>query len=913
MKVWRWFCRALLVVGAIHLAAPAYGAMPDLTREQQLQLLQQMSPAERESLLRSLQGGAPSAKSGPGPAEDAASPEPATPAAEVTERAAPKPPRLKAADTILIRFRRELPSGEEAAKEPRIGPEVKNGEAAESETAMPDQKLIVLDQFGTITLEKAGRIVLKGLNEAEAAERIEAEPAYKGLRVSVKLLPIEAPLKPFGYDIFAGAKKTFASPTDIPVPADYVVGPGDVVVVQLFGKDNTELALEVTRDGTILFPRIGPISVAGLKFSQLEQQIHNRVKRQLIGDQASVSLGKLRAIRIFVLGDVERPGSYAIGGLSTVTNALFASGGVTRIGSMRDVQVKRQGKIIAHFDMYDLLLRGDNSADVHLLPGDVIFVPPIGRTAGVAGRVRRPAIYELRDEKTVSDLIAMAGGLAPDAYLQVAKVERILDSRERTVLSVDLSKDDGRATELRDGDVVTVHKIVDDVEGAVRLVGHVRWPGNYEWKPDMRLSQLVPSLSVLMPDVDAHYLLIKRENPVDHSISFVDADLMAALAKPGTDADIALQSRDEVHVFGLREDRATFTKPLLKEAALRSGPEKLVPQVEIAGIVHHPGVYPMSSGMRVSDLLRAGGGLTDRAYTLEAELTRFTVMDGQERAQSRMSIDVSGVLKNDSAKDIALQPYDQLVIRRIPKWDEEGVIEIAGEVRFPGKYPIARDEKLSSVIQRTGGLTDDAYPKGAIFLRQSVREHEQKDLERLAAQLERDIALVSAQPPEIGVQKEQAVAQAQTLLRQLRATQATGRMVIKLDKIEKNGNYDIVVRAGDRLYVPKQPQEVTVLGEVHYPTSHVFERGLSLSDYVDRSGGVTERGNDSAIYVVRADGSVDVTGGWFHRDPKPEPGDTIIVPVKVERISKLKLFTDMTTAIFQIGVTIAALHAINVF
>lgn len=912
MKAWRWCWRAVFVVGAIHLAVPAHAATPALTQEQQ-QLLQQMSPAERESLLRSLQGGTRSEKATPGTAESAATPEPQTPAAEGSEKATLQPPRLKAADTILIRFRRELPAGDEASARAQIGPEVKDGEATGSGTATPDQKLTVLDQFGAITLEKAGRIVLKGLNESEAAERIEAEPAFKGLRVSVKLLPIEAPLKHFGYDIFAGAKKTFASPTDIPVPADYVVGPGDILVVQLFGKDNTEHELEVTRDGTILFPRIGPISVAGLKFSQLEQQIRNRVKRQLIGVQASITLGKLRTIRVFVLGDVERPGSYAISGLSTVTNALFASGGVTRIGSLRDVQVKRQGKTVAHFDMYDLLLRGDNSTDVQLLPGDVIFVPPIGKTSGVGGRVRRPAIYELKDEKTIGDLIAMAGGLAPDAYLQVAKVERILDSRERTVLSVDLGKEDGRATELRDGDVVTVHKVVDEVDGAVQLVGHVRWPGNYQWRPDMRLSQLVPSLSVLLPDVDARYLLIKRKNPVDHSISFLDADLMAALVKPGTDADIALQSRDEVRVFSLSEDRAAFTKPLLKEAKLRSGPEKPVPEVEIAGVVHHPGVYPLSSGMRVSDLLRAGGGLTDRAYTVEAELTRFTVIAGKEREQSRASIDVAAVLKNDSAKDTTLQPYDQLVIRRIPKWDEEGVIELAGEVRFPGKYPIARDEKLSSVIQRAGGLTEEAYPKGAIFLRESVRQHEQQDLERLAAQLERDIALVSAEGPEIGVKKASAVAEGQTLLRQLRTTQATGRMVIRLDKIVAREDHDVIARAGDRLYVPKQPQEVTVLGEVHYPTSHLFESDLSLNNYIDRSGGVTERGNKSAIYVVRADGSVKVTGGWFHPNPDPEPGDTIVVPLKVERVSSLKLFTDVTTAVFQLAVTAAAIHAINVF
>jgi len=908
MMVWRWCGRAFFIAGVLQLAVPAHAAPPALTKEQQLQLFQQLPPAERDALLRTLQRSPGASRTASGQSETAGMQELQPPTGDSTETGTPQPPRLQAADTILIRFQRKLQETGEAAVRSRIRPA-----APGEDEIVPDQKLIVLDQFGAVTLQKAGRIILKGLNESEAGERIEAEPAFKGLRVSVKLLPIEEPLKPFGYDLFSAARKNLVSPTDIPVPADYVVGPGDTILVQLFGKENAEHELEVTRDGNVLFPGIGPIPVAGIGFAKLEKQIQNRVQKRFIGMKASVTLGKLRSTRVFVLGDVERPGSYAISGLSTLTNALFASGGVKRIGSLRDIQIKRQGKIISRLDLYDLLLRGDNRADVRLLAGDVIFIPPIGKTAGVAGRVRRPAIYELKDEKNVGDLVAMAGGFAPDAYPQVAKVERILENRERTVLTLDLASEEGKATELRDGDVVTIHKVVEQVEGVVTLVGHVRRPGNYQWKPDMRVSQIIPSLSALPRDVDARYLLIKREDPADRSFAFYSADITAALAKPGSEADVALQPRDEVHVFGLRGDRAALTKPLLEQARLRSGPEKQVPEVEVEGVVHHPGIYPLSSGMRVSDLLRAGGGLTERAYTVEAELTRFNVIPGEERKQSRTSIDVAAVLKNDSAKDTTLQPYDRLVIRRIPKWDEEGAIEITGEVRFPGKYPIARDEKLSDVIKRAGGFTDQAYAKGSVFLRESVREREQEHLQRLAEQLERELAIVAAQGPEVGVKKEVAVAEGKTLVQQLRTAKATGRMVVKLDELDDGGRYDVVVRSGDKLYIPQQPQEVTVLGEVHYPTSHVFDSHASISNYIDQSGGETERGNTSATYVVRADGSVRVTGGWFRWNPDPQPGDTIVVPLKLERVSSLKLFTDVTTAVFQLAVTAAAIHAINVF
>jgi len=378
--------------------------------------------------------------------------------------------------------------------------------------------------------------------------------------------------------------------------------------------------------------------------------------------------------------------------------------------------------------------------------------------------------------------------------------------------------------------------------------------------------------------------------------------------------DVKLQPRDEVHVFSLRAKREALIKPLLEQARLRTGPDKPVPEVGIEGVVHHPGLYPLSSGMRVSDLLRAAGGLTDRAYTVEAELTRFTVIAGKEREQSRLSVDVAAILKNENAQDTPLKAYDRLVIRRIPKWDEQGVIEIAGEVRFPGKYPVARNEKLSDVIKRAGGLTEQAYPKGSVFVRESVRKREQEHLERLASQLERELAFFGVQGPEVGVKKEAAVAEGQVLLRQLRTTKAAGRMVINLDELlEGRERYSVVVQTGDKLYIPQKPQEVTVLGEVYYPTSHLFSDRFSTSDYVNLSGGVTEKGNKRAMYVVRADGSVSVAGRWFRPNPDPAPGDTVIVPLKVDRVSSLKLFTDISTVVFQLAVTVAALNSIGVF
>src|SRR3972149_7482747 len=311
-----------------------------------------LTTTQRAALLRALNKGDVS------PQADELPPAPMSPRGDIETHTIVSPvleaPRIRGGNTLLLHLLPQ-PAGETAAQGLQF----------------PEKRIFILDEAGGLSIPNFGRVILAGLTEAQAAERIAAEPAFKQYIVSVKLLPVEQELKPFGYELFQGSPDAFTPATDIPIPADYVVGPGDAVSVQLFGKENVQYELIITRDGTLLFPGIGPISVAGMTFSQLQQDISNRVQKQLIGVQASVTLGRLRSIRIFVLGDVQRPGSYTVNGLSTLTNALFTSGGVRTIGSLRDIQLKRQGKVIAHIDIYDLLLRGDTRADARLLPGDV--------------------------------------------------------------------------------------------------------------------------------------------------------------------------------------------------------------------------------------------------------------------------------------------------------------------------------------------------------------------------------------------------------------------------------------------------------------------------------------------------------------------------------------------------------------
>lgn len=829
-------------------------------------------------------------------------------------RAEARPPRLKAGDTLLIRFEpRELEKPEPSPPKPSAPTPLSKEEKerlALRQARIPKQQTFVLDLNGMLTIPHVGRIALAGLNEDEAAERIAAEPAFEGLEVRVRHLPVEQALRPFGYELFSQAPKTFAPATDIPVPADYVLGPGDTVVVQLYGKDNVEHTLSVTREGLLLFPGMGPVPVAGKKFSELQRELQGRVQRQYIGTRAAVSLGRLRSIRVFVLGDVAQPGSYTVSSLATLTNALLASGGIKPHGSLRSVQHKRGAELVGTLDLYDLLLRGDTSRDARLVPGDVIFVPPVKRTVGITGRVRRPAIYELKDERSVEELIELAGGLLPDADPQSAQVERIGAQGARRRETLDLSAEVGRRYEVRDGDVVQVLPVLDRIDNSVTLSGYVERTGPYAWHPGMRLSDLLPTLSLLQPRADPRFVLIVREDPANGT-QLRGASLAEALAKPGADPDVMLAPGDEVIVFDRQEDRGALIRPLLERARASAGPERPSPEVGVEGAVHHAGRYPWSQGMSVRDLLNAAGGLTDRAHLLEAELTRYVVVDGQAREQSRQLIDLRSPRANNES--LRLEPYDRLVVRRVPRWEEEGTVEILGEVKYPGKYPIAPGERLSSVLKRAGGLTDTAYPRAAVFLRDSVRLREQEYLERLASQLERDLALMSQGGPEIGVKKEQALAEGQALLRQMRTARATGRMVVKLEEVlDARDDYDVAMQPGDRLIVPQRPDEVTVIGEVYHPTSHIYVDRYTRDAYVRLSGGVTERGNRRAAYVVHADGSVSPPGGWLAGDVAVGPGDTVIVPLKVDRVSSLKLFTDVSTILFQLAVTAAALDSIGI-
>ena len=781
-------------------------------------------------------------------------------------------------------------------------------------------RAFMLDASGGLSLPGLGVVPLLGLSEADISRRLAAEPYLAPFNIEVRILSTRptgvAALKPFGYEIFEPHEGSFDPPMTGPVPPDYVLGPGDTVKVQLFGNVNGIYEQEVTRDGILSLPEIGPVNVSGIPFSEFRADVNKRVKEMLIGTQVSVTMGQLRTIRVFVLGDVNQPGSYVVNSLATISSALYRSGGIGRVGSLRNIQLKRSGRLVTTLDLYDLLLKGDTSGDRRLQPGDVIFVPPIGKTISISGAVKRPAIYETRGKASIADAIQLAGGLAPDAFGKGSRIERIAANGERIILSVDLRANAAREMAIQGGDILLVPEVLPDLRDTVTLSGFVQRPGPYQWRPGMRLTDLITSARELKAGVDTEYVLIRRERDPGQPIQVFSANLGVALQSPTGVDNVRLEARDTVHVFSTAMGRQRVVEPLLDELRLQSTVDAPAKQVQIAGNVHAPGVYPLEPGMRVSDLIRAGGNFTEAAFSTDAELTRYSTLAGDGREIETVKVDLHAITQGDPLADLALREHDYLIINRMPDWDMTWTVSLEGEMQFPGEYRVRPGETLAEVIQRAGGFTDMAFVEGAVFLRESLKEQEQEQIDTLARRLEADVASLSLQ--ESNSASSNTLTTGKTLLDQLRTMEAVGRLVINLDP---KGNNDrsaaaaVEMRDGDRLLVPPRPQVVTVLGETQQNTSHLYRGDLSRDEYIDLSGGLTRRADKKLIYVVRANGAV-VAGNrsrWLGRGGRVgiRPGDTIVVPLDTDRMRPLTFWGNVTQILYQGAIAVAAVKTFD--
>ncbi|TVP51901.1 MAG: sugar transporter, partial [Halomonadaceae bacterium] len=549
-------------------------------------------------------------------------------------------------------------------------------------------------------------------------------------------------LRPFGYDLFSGRPSTFAPVTEIPIPSAYIIGPGDVIQVQLYGNRNDRLELPVTRDGTVQLPESGPVAVTGMAFEEVREQLSRQLRNTYMGTEVSISIGALRSMRVFILGEAKNPGSYTVSSLSTMTNALLVSGGIETSGSLRNVQLKRDGNVVATLDLYDLLLSGDTSNDQRLQPGDTLFIPPVGPTVAVDGEVRRPAIYELRTESTLADMITMAGGYTRDAAPAHSQLERVADRRSRGLESIDLTASEHHNRTVREGDTLTVQSLNAITDGFVELRGEARRPGKREWRDGMTLSDILSERRQdLTERADLNYGLVVRERNPEGELEILQFSPAHLFQHPGGDQDLALQERDQILLFsshGADEPRRDLLEELLTQLDLQASPEQPVPAVTIGGAVRHPGRYPIARNTSAQDLITAAGGLRDSALMLEAEIVRSAVNDRGEATTELLSFTLFPGPDNP-ARDITLQSYDRLLIKSVPGFAQRETVTLEGEVRFPGEYSIRLGDTLEDLLERAGGLTERAFPEGAVFSRERLRRLEQERMNMAEQRLRRDL------------------------------------------------------------------------------------------------------------------------------------------------------------------------------
>lgn len=715
----------------------------------------------------------------------------------------------------------------------------------------------------------------------------------------------------YGLALFDQTVSTFSPTDNSQVSENYILGVGDELNVQMFGTDNQSLTLMVNREGEINFPQLGPIRLVGLTLSDATLLIQERIKNQLIGVNAVVSMGRLRAINVFMAGEVNVPGAYSVSSLTTISQALFQAGGITDIGSLRNIQVKRNGQVVNTFDVYALLMEGNSINDIRLRSGDVVFVPTYSNVVSVQGEVKRPMLYELQTGQTVSDAINMAGGFNSKAVSsQLVLIQNSMSGALPEAINIDTSNSTQMNTQLNDGDIITILPMTDALDNSVSIKGAVANEGQYGWQEGLRISGL---LSNIRRDVartaDLQYSLIVREKNTNLDIDIIQFSLADALTLPGSEADPILQVNDQILIFDYalldKSTRQTLLAPVvdkLKAQAREGEPVKLV---SISGAVKAPGAYPLGTNYSIADLVLAAGGLKDSAFLQSVELRQIKEQSNGQIGVSYRNVDISSATKMQA---ISLSSRDHVNVRENTDWDPSDTITLEGEVRFPGTYLIQPGETVSQVIARAGGLTAEAFASAAVFTREEIAKQETLQAKLFADSVRRDYATSVLTEETINA----SYAEIQAVTQQLETFEGQGRLLIDLPKaLSGDMNFDVEVVDGDKLFIPTQNTTVTIVGEVRRQGTHGFQSDLSLDEYIRLSAGMTKRADEEGIYIIKANGSVVIPDtsltSFASVRTDIEAGDTIIVPVNAEYKDSIPLWRDITQIIYQGTVAIAAI------
>jgi len=697
-----------------------------------------------------------------------------------------------------------------------------------------------------------------------------------------------ARLERFGSDVFINRNFSTVgrgvssrdTPLDVPLGLDYVVGTGDQLTINLWGGVVQSFARTVDRDGRIFLPEAGAIQIAGLPLGKVQSLIGDALKQQYRNAQVAVTVSGLRSVRVYVVGDVQRPGGYDISSLATPLSALYAAGGPTAVGSLRTLRHYRGKQLVEEFDLYDFLLHGVRNASAPFESGDTLLVPPAGPEIAISGAVRRPAIYELKaGETTLGAVIHDAGGLTAAASFDHIRIERIDAHEQRVTVTLPDGAiqdppgdpDVDSTFEIKDGDRIRVEPILPYSQRAVYLAGHVVRPGRVAFTDGMRLSDLLGSYQALLPEPASRGEIVRLVPPDQHAetIDFNVPDVLIG------NANVNLQPFDTIRVFGRYQEDA--------------------PTVTIQGEVMRPGTYPMPKGMTAAQLVRIAGGFKRDALLESADLTSYNVTDGNQIVEHLATVPIGAAVSGkDPNADVALKPGDTLAVHQITNWTDIGQsVTIQGEVKYPGSYGFHEGEHLSSVLRRAGGILPTGYPAGAILVRTQVKDLEQSSRDELIRQIEANSAAARLSPSVAGSNAASGLqlikAQEDQVLSDLKSHPPSGRMVIHITAdIDSWANTpaDIELRRDDELVIPKRPGFVLVTGQVYNATALTFMPGKTAAWYLSRAGGANAAANRKEVFIIRANGSVvgRRSGDWFEGNvlsTKLNPGDVVVVPQKI--------------------------------
>ena len=712
-----------------------------------------------------------------------------------------------------------------------------------------------------------------------------------------RLLPI------FGAQLFREVPSTFAPVDRVPVTPDYVVGPGDQLLIRAWGQIDLNVSPVVDSAGAIYIPQIGSEAVAGLQFAQLQGFLKTAIGRVYRNFDLSVNMGQLRSIQVFVLGQARRPGAYTVSSLSTLVNAIFASGGPNTSGSMRRIRLMRQDRAECEFDLYDLLQRGDKSKDQRLSSGDVIYIPPVGPQVAMAGSVNTPAIYELKEGGTLEEGMQLAGGLTPVAAKRKAIIERIEDSARRVV---EASLADADTAKLQNGDVVSVLEVAPRFENAVTLRGNVADPVRMPWRPGMKIRDLIPDREALL--TRDYWRTRNRltfparfgEPARNESRDLIASTERVAYPPPGSSLESGLESRP----VGTRRTGAALPPTDANGAGAGSAR-----------------VGPGSIGASRDQEPSARNHVERNALETNWSYAVIERRDPKDLTTKLIPFRLGKVIiDGDEAENLPLEPGDVITIFstadvKLPQNLQSRYVRLEGEFASAGAYSVRPGETLRQVVQRAGGLTPQAYLFGSQFTRASAKLEQQQRLDDFVNSLERQVASSAANirgsvlSPEEAVAANSEITGQRDLVEKLRQVRAAGRIVLDLDSRDPRPENlpDLPLEDGDVFTVPSRPAFINVIGSVYNGTSFVFSENKRAGEYLREAGGSTRTGDARHTFLIRADGSV---ANKFE-NARLNPGDTIVVPEQINKTTFMKGLKDWAQIFAQFGLGAAAINLLR--